>query len=211
MSHVPPYEMSEFKLLSDNEIKTMITSGNSKSCMLDPIPTSLLKQILPTILPTIRNIINMSLGTSQMPAELKEATVKPLLKKQSLDSENLQNYRPVSNLAYIGKLIEAAAVNQMNEHMSQHKLHEPLQSAYKAGHSVETALTKVSNDILMDMDKGKCAMLILLDLSAAFDTIDHNVFLNRIKHDSGIVAGPHKWLKSYFTDRYQSVNVQIFQ
>ena len=98
--------------------------------MLDSIPTSLLKAILPTLLPTIQTIVNSSLSTSCMPSDLKQATVTPLIKKSSLDQENLQNFRPVSNLAYIGKLIESAAVNQMNEHMDAHDLHEPLQSAY---------------------------------------------------------------------------------
>ena len=91
-----------------------------------------------------------------MPSLLKRALVKPLIKKPSLDKENLKNYRPVSNLPYIGKLIEKAAIKQINEHLTENNLHEPLQSAYTTNHSTETALLKVTNDIFMALDKRHC-------------------------------------------------------
>ena len=136
------------------------------------------------------------------------ATVTPLLKKPSLDSENMKNYRPVSNLAYVGKLVEKVVVSQIDAHMTVNNLHEPLQSAYRANHSVETALLRVSNDLLLAIDGKKCVFLTLLDLSAAFDTIDHSVFLTRIDHENGISESALKWLKSYFTDRSQEVHIQ---
>ena len=97
--------------------------------------------------------LNKSLQESTMPSLLKRALVKPLIKKPSLDEENLKNYRPVSNLPYIGKLIEKAAIKQINEHLTENNLHEPLQSAYTANHGTETALLKVTNDIFMALDK----------------------------------------------------------
>ena len=109
---------------------------------------------------------------------LKGAIVKPLLKKPSLDKENFKNYRPVSNLAYLGKLIESVAIKQIDKHLSALGLHEPLQSAYTQNHSTETAMIRVVNDILCALDHGQCAYLVPLDLSAAFDTIDHQVFLS---------------------------------
>ena len=121
-----------------------------------------------------------------MPSALKQAIVKPLIKKPTLDNENLKNYRPVSNLPYIGKLVERVVVTQLDSHMSLNNLHEPLQSAYSRNHSTETALVKVTNDILMALDKRKCAYLVLLDLSAAFDTIDHQVFLDRLRLENGV-------------------------
>ena len=112
---------------------------------------------------------------------MKRAVVRPLLKKSTLDQNDLKNCRPVSNLSYISKLLERVVAVRLNSHMSSNGLHEPLQSAYKAGHSTETALTRVQNDILLGMDQQKVTILVMLDLSAAFDTIDHSVLLQRMK------------------------------
>ena len=97
-----------------------------------------------------------------------------------MDKENLKNYRPVSKLPYIGKLIEKVAIDQMDRHSFQSNLHEPLKSAYTPNHSTETAVVKVTNDILRALDCRQGVYLVLLDLSAAFDTIDHKVFLRHL-------------------------------
>ena len=124
--------------------------------------------------------------TGKVPTALKTVVVSPLLKKSSLDHQNLKNYRPVSNLPYLGKLLEKVAISQLDSHFLLNDLHEPLQSAYRANHSVETALMKVSSDILSAIDKKKCVLLVLLDLSAAFDTVDHSIFLNRMNQECGV-------------------------
>ena len=142
-----------------------------------------------------------------MPGVLREAVVKPLIKKPSLDKENYKNFRPVSNLPYIGKLIEQAVIDQIENHLSAHNLHEPLQSAYTPDHSTETAVIKVTNDILCALDRGQCVYLVLLDLSAAFDTINHSVFLSRLQEDYGVQGGVADWMASYLSDRYQSINI----
>ena len=120
----------------------IIQKCSSASCELDPMPTSLVKNLLPTLLPIIHEIVNKSLAEKKMPTALKEAIVKPLLKKPSLDKEDFKNYRPVSNLAFHGKVIEKAAryIQQIDQHISNNNLHEPLQSAYTKNHSTETAL-----------------------------------------------------------------------
>ena len=112
-----------------------------------------------------------------MQSQLKQVLVKPLLKKLSLDKENQKNYRPVSNVPYIGKLIEKAAVKEIDNHLTANKLHEPLQSAYTINHNIEIALLKVTNNILLTLDNHQCVCLVLLYLSAAFDTIDHDMLL----------------------------------
>ena len=142
-----------------------------------------------------------------MPSELKKAIVKPLIKKSSLDKENLKNFRPVSNLPFIGKIIEKIAVTQLDKHLTDYNLHEPLQSAYQANHSTETALLKVTNDILLALDNRKCAYLVLLDLSAAFDTIDHQVFLARLEQENGITGNALDWMESYLTGRQQHITI----
>jgi hypothetical protein len=111
----PPVSMSPkfdtFSMVTEAELSKVIMSGNSKSCRLDPLPTTILKCVLPALLPPLLNIVNKSLCTSTMPDELKCATVIPLVKKPSLDKEDLKHYRPVSNLPYVGKITEKMVVS----------------------------------------------------------------------------------------------------
>ena len=200
-------EMRSFANVSEEKLSKLILSGNSKSCSLDPMPTSFVKGLLPVLLPTIHTIVNKSLQESHMPSALKGAIVKPLLKKPSLDRENFKNYRPVSNLAYLGKLIESVVIEQIDEHLSTFGLHEPLQSAYTPHHSTETAIVRVTNDILCALDRGQCAYLVLLDLSAAFDTIDHQVFLSLLREGYSVTGSVADWMESYLTDRHQIVDI----
>ena len=121
-----------------------------------------------------------------MPAELKHAHIKPRLKKSSLDPELLSHYRPVSNLPFISKITEKVANTRIEQHLLENNLHDPLQSAYRKQHSTETALIKIQHDIVQALDSGRVAALVLLDLSATFDTIDHAILLERLKETHGI-------------------------
>ena len=145
----------------------------------------------------------MESGT--FPSDLKRALVKPLLKKQGLDSEILKNFRPVSNLSFISKIIEKVVAGRLSEHMGKNNLHEIMQSAYKEKHSCETALLRVHNDLLEAVDNKKSVALVLLDLSAAFDTIDHNILLNRLCDRIGLCGTTLRWFKSYLHNRTQCV------
>ena len=172
--------------------------------MIDPIPTFLVKECIDELLELITEIINTSLELGDMPDVLKHAKIKPLLKKLGMALEE-NNYRPVSNLSYISKLIEEAVVIQFNNHLKENNIDDIKQSAYKKYHSTETLLLKVKSDILMKMDKGDIVMLVLLDLSAAFDTIDHEILLNRLEKRYGLTGTVLKWFRSYLTNRTQSV------
>ena len=169
--------MSEFSPCSDEEVKKLIINSSKATCQNDPLPSSLLTDLLDPLVPVIKRIVNMSLASGHFPSSLKSAIVKPLLKKSSLDPENYKNFRPVSNLPFLSKVIEKIIAAQLHQHMSKNNLLDKMQSAYKCGHSTETALLRVQNDLLQSIDKGKCVYLILLDLSAAFDTVDHNILL----------------------------------
>ena len=150
-------------------------------------------------------MVNLSLAEGVVPDRFKEAIVRPLLKKSNLDCESFKNYRPVSNLSFTSKLTEKVVANRLESHLVQNGLHDPLQSAYKQYHSVETALTRVQNDILLALDKKQCVLLVLLDLSAAFDTVDHTVMLQRLSKEFGIADFALQWFESYLVDRKQSV------
>ena len=113
-----------------------------------------------------------------MPKSLKTALIRPLLKKTGLDSDILKKYRPVSNLTFISKVIEKLVSGRLNEHLIKNSMIDPLQSAYRDKHSTEIALIKVQNDILSALGAGSSTILLMLDLSAAFDTIDHDILLS---------------------------------
>ena len=153
----------------------------SKSCELDPIPTDLLKEVTYKLSPILTDLINTSLKQGTFPMELKKALLQPLLKKATLDFMIKNNFRPISSLAFSGKLMEHIVANQIISHLNQHNLMEEKQSAYRKFHSTETTLLKVKTDIIKAMDNQEITCLVLLDLLAAFDTIDHIILLNTLE------------------------------
>ncbi len=202
----PGVTLSSFKPLSQDEVRKLIMKSKTTSCDLDPIPSDLLKECIDVILPILTKMVNLSLQSGVFPNEWKLALVIPLIKKFGLDTI-FKNYRPVSNLPFVSKLVERAAVEQDSGHI---KIHCPLPdcaSAYREGHSTESALLKVKADILHNMEHQKVTLLVLIDLSAAFDTIDHNILLARLEDKFGITGKALQWHKSYLTDRRQCINL----
>ena len=132
--------------------------------------------------------------------------MKPQLKKINLDLIE-KNYRPVSNVQFIGKLIERAVNNQLMNTSQINNLMEPMQSAYRTGHSTETALIKVKADLLNAIDNKEVVCLVLLDLSVAFDTVDHQILLERLKNMFGFTGLVINWVKSYLSGRSKKVVV----
>ena len=197
-------ELDHFESLTTEEVMKLVMKSTKKSCPLDPMPTSLVIEMSQELLPYITNIVNASLSLGHFPMEWKTALVVPRLKKPK-QGTSLLNLRPVSNLKYLSKLTETAVCNQVIDHISQSGLYPILQSAYRVGHSTETALLKIQNDILSAMDKQRVTLLVLLDLSAAFDTIDHQVLLHRLQVTYGVIGTALKWFQSYLTGRKQRV------
>ena len=191
--------------MSSDEVLKLVQTRSNKSCQLDPIPTWLLKSVISVLLNPLTSIINSSLKSGVFPSALREAIVKPLLKKPSLDRNELKNYRPVANISLISKLIEKFAIAQLQKHLTSKALDEPLQSAYRVGHSTETALLKVQNDILHALGSRKAVFLVMLDLSSAFDTIDHALLLGRLSSGLHIDGSPLSWISSYLTNRSNRV------
>ena len=128
--------------------------------------------------------------------------------KLTLDHELYSSYRPISNLRFVSKTTEKIVAARLDTHLEDGDLYQLFQSAYRAGHSTETALTSVQNDILRDIDDGQCVILILLDLSSAFDTVDHNILLNRLEQRFGVKGKTLAWLCSYLSNRSQFVYIE---
>ena len=154
-----------------------------------------------------QKIVNLSLTSGTVPIAFKKAVVKPLIKKPNLDPEVLGNYRPVSNLPYLSKILERAVADQLQAHLDTNGLHVKFQSAYRRGHSTETALLRILNDLLVMIDGGNNAILVLLDLSAAFDTLDHTLLLQRLHAEIGLDGSALDWFSSYLSCRSQQVLV----
>ena len=159
------------------------------------------------IITPITSIIKASIEQGKCPNFFKQAHVTPILKISSLDKESLKNYRPVSNLNFTSKILERVVAVQLQTHLDEAGLMTAFQSAYRKHHSTESALLHIHNDILLNMAKGSVTALTLLDLSAAFNTIDHTILLDRLKVYYGISELALGWFKSYLSGRTCSVKV----
>ena len=129
----------------------------------------------------------------------KNAIITPLLKKPSLDKEILSNYRPISNLSFLSKLTEKAALHQICPYIESNNLLPSYQSAYRKFYSTETAVIKMVNDILWNMENQEVTSLIGIDLSAAFDTVDHDTLLSVLNRSFGITQNALTWVESYLS------------
>ena len=166
--------------------KFSATSFPTKSCALDPIPTWLLKQFLDQVAPVLTVIVNRSLSCADFTPEMKRDLVTPLIKKLIIDCEIFKNCRPTSNLSFVSKLTERIVCVQLVDPLKENDLYEIFLSAYRQLHSTEAALLRVQNDILQAVDSEGGAILVLLDLSAAFDATDHQKRLDLLDYSFGI-------------------------
>ena len=184
---IPPPNLSNFNPTTFSEIRNLIFSSQNKQCELDSIPTFLLKLCFDELGLTIINIINFSLSEGIFPSSFKQAIVHHLLKKPSLPDDDLNNIRPISNLNFISKILEKVVASRIQSHLLSNSISSSFQSAYRMFHSTDTTLLGIHNDLVLAMDRGEVTSLILLDLSAAFDTVDHSILLHRLQHWFGLL------------------------
>ena len=196
--------LSTFSTVTEDKVTKIIMNSPSKSCSLDPWPTFLVLDYLDILITPITSIINASLEQGKCPNFFKQAHVISILKKRK---EIFKTYRPVSNLNFISKILERVVAVQLQTHLDKAGLMTAFQSAYRKHHSTESALLNIHNDILINMAKGSVTALILLDLSTAFDTIDHTILLDRLTVYYGISEQALGWFKSYLLGRTHSVKV----
>ena len=164
-------------LVSYMDVINMVKSVKPKSCDLDPIPTKILQNHIDALAHGIANIINTSFEHGYVCDSLKEAIIRLSLKFPKLDLV-FPNFRPISNLAYLGKLAERLVCQQLMRYAELMDMFEPFQSAYRQGYSTETALLQFKTDILDAIDRKEVMCLVMLDLSTAFDTISHILLIN---------------------------------
>ena len=198
--------LDQFQPVNEEQLLKIIKSAPIKTSPDDPIPAILLKNCIDNILPDLVQLVNLSLSTGNMDG-LKDSVVTPLLKKLGADPEELSNYRPITGIKYLGKLIERAALPQLTKHMVSNCLHIANQSGYKTGHSCETLLVRLVNDLYLNLDITKCTVLLLLDLSAAFDTVDHGILLDILFREIGLRGSVLKWFESFLKGRQQAITI----
>ena len=118
-----------------------------------------------------------------------------------MDKDDFKNYRPVTNLTFLSKILEKVVTKQLLEHINKYKLFDVLQSAHRECHSVESALVKIKTDIERALDKGLGTISIQLDGSAAFDTVEIPILLERLRSCIGVSSEALRWFESYLSDR----------
>lgn len=198
-------QFTSFKECTHDEIRLLLSRSPSKSCPLDPVPTEILLGSVDLLLPFISVMCNTSLREGVLPASQKAALITPVMKKPSLDPDEEKSHRPISNLSFISKLIERIVAQQLKVHLDASGLMPSVQSGFRQGHSTETAVLKVLSDILDAADCQKVTLLGLLDMSAAFDTVDHQILLRRLEVSYGVNGQALQWIRSFLTDRTQAV------
>ena len=200
------FQLSAFDPTSADELRSMIKKYGIKTSTNDPLPAFLIDENLELLLPHFVTLVNLSLSTSSFDG-LKEAHVVPILKGLQLDHELFKNFRPVSLLSFISKLTERVVHTRVNTYLSENGLHVPTQFGYKRHHSCETFLLKLIDDILVSVDSKLGVVVLIIDLSAAFDTVDHTVLLNILQSKFHITGSALLWFKSFLSGRTQRVKI----
>ncbi len=202
VKHILPaniHSFTSFSSRSEKEFSKLILSNHPTTCPLDPIPSHLLQAISPAVVPALTHIINTSLQTGVFPSAFKQAHI-PLLKKPTLNPSLSENYRLLLFFLSLQKTLERAVFNQVSAFLTQNNLLDSNQSGFRSRHSTETALLSVVEALRLARADSKSSILILLDLSAAFDTVNHQILLSTLLA-KGISGTALQWFESYLSDR----------
>ncbi|KAK3570014.1 hypothetical protein QTP86_009166 [Hemibagrus guttatus] len=194
----------QLSTVASEEVLQITQSCNPTTCPLDPIPSAMLQTISPDLLSFITTVINGSLTSGHVPTVFKKARVIPILKRPALNPSEISNYRLVSLLSFLSKILERIVCNQLSDYLMQNNFHDPNQSGFKAAHSPETALLAVTEKLHAARSAKLSSVLILLDLSAAFDTVNHKTLLSTLR-SLGIFGTAWEWFASYLDGRSYQV------
>jgi hypothetical protein len=198
--------LSSFTPCTELEVLNTLKSTGYKTSPSDCLPSNFLSHCCDDIIPYLTHLVNLSLSSGSLD-HLKEAFVRPT-PKNSNKPNPFDNYRPISELPFISKLIERIVLDRLNKHLTSNNLHNPNQFGYKKQHSCETLLTVFLNDVFLNTDSGKATLVIMCDLSAAFDTVDHNLLIKTLENTFLISDNSLKWFRSFLSSRTQKVVIR---
>ncbi|KAI5750926.1 hypothetical protein M8J77_002520 [Diaphorina citri] len=191
-----------FVEVSESDVSKAVLSIKSKASGYDGVDGKMVKLVLAQLLPILTHIFNESLSTGVFPFEWKSANVVPLQKVSSPSSCN--DYRPISLLPILSKALEKLAIWQIMEFVESQSKLDLFQSGFRRRHSTATALVKVTDDVRLSLDAGKATILVLLDMSKAFDSVDFDVLIATLK-GMGLSDNTLSWIGSYLRGRRQRV------
>ena len=199
-------KMEIFFPATSDEVKEIIKEFGVKTSCEDPLPAALVNSAMDELLPLYVDLVNKSLSEGTMEG-IKHSEIDPLLKKHGLDSDIKKNFRPVNNLVFLSKLTERIVDKRIAKHMEENGLFTSEFFGYKKHHSPETMMLGVADEILTGFDEGKCTIMLFIDLSAAFDTIDIDRMIEILADEIGLCGTALKWCKSFLSNRTQRVKI----
>ena len=198
-----------FRTVEPKDVEKIIKKLKPKtSSGSDGISMKLTKLIMIPILPALTILINQSLATGIFPDKMKLAKILPLIKKANVFE--IDNYRPISLLSSLSKILEKCVFEQVYSYFEENLLFYGSQYGYRKLHSTEHACVELVDRLMTDLDKGETPICFFLDLSKAFDTLNHNILLAKLKY-YGLDDNALKWFKSYLSDRRQYVEIDNVQ
>ena len=177
---------------------------SSITCFLDLIPTPLFSELSYLFYQIFLDLINLSLFTSKFPSAFKSSFIVPTIKNISLDPSSFSSYKPVFNLSFFSKILEKVAYEQLKSYLTKFSLLPPTQSGFRTGHSTETTLLKLYNDLIVSSDS---TFLLYLDFSPAFDTVDRSILLNVLNKSFNVTNSCLSWFQSYLSNRTFHVSI----
>ena len=200
------FTFSHFRLVTEADVLRYIRETRKTCCLLDPISVSKLGEAYESATPAVGAIISSSFDEGHFVATERRGLIRPYLKKIGLDISDFSHYHPVTNLTHLSKIIERAMLDQLVPFLEEVGVVPCYQSAYRKLHSTETALCKMHDDLVSNTCSGKASILALLDLSSAFDTVDHQLLLSDFS-DCGVEGTALSLLESYLENREQCVAI----
>ena len=206
---IPDFPIQSMNILAPvtiEKISTYVSKMNKTYCSNDSFDITTFKpEQMRSVASYLCEIVNSSFRSGKFPECEKIAYIRPMIKKDN-DPDLLKSYRPLYNTSFLSKLLEYACFQQLLMHLKKFDCLPQFQSAYREFHSVETALCRVYNDLICTKAEGECSILILLDLSAAFDTVDQDILLSDLQN-LGVTGLALSWFETYLKDRVFRVTI----